>query len=156
MNKTTGIIIGLVVLAAGVGFFALSSNSDETADNSPTATQPDNEASNAAPSNNQDNQGANENSDATIDIVGTNFKFSQNEITAKPGDTVTVNYSVDSGTHDFVIDELNVQSEVIGGSETDTVTFTIPDDAAKQTYSFYCSIGSHRQQGMEGQLIISE
>lgn len=156
MNKQTGIIlaiVGIIVLIGG--FIALSGNdNDDSSNNQSTATS-QNEATPTTPDNNEEKQSMVNNSDVTVDIIGRNFEFSQNEITANPGDVVTVNYSVDGGSHDFVIDELDVQSEVIGSSDTTTVTFTVPEDAAGQTYAFYCSIGNHRSLGMEGQIVIA-
>jgi len=154
MNKTAGIIIGivgLVALVAGLTIVMNNDDSSDTANNSSQQASPND----AVPSNNEEKQDMIENSDQTVDIVMSNFEFSQNKIEAKPGDTVTINLSVDSGSHDFVIDELDVQSETIGSSDTDMVTFTIPEDAAGQTHAYYCSIGNHRSQGMEGELVIS-
>jgi plastocyanin len=159
MNKGTGIAIGIIVLVLiAVGVFAIGNNdSDNTADNnSQSTTESQANTESATPSDSEEKKEMLENSDVTVDLVGSNFEFSQNEITAKPGDTVTINYSVDGGSHDFVIDELNVQSEVLGSSDSATITFTVPEDAAGETYSFYCSIGNHRAQGMEGQLVITE
>jgi plastocyanin len=156
MNKSVGIIVVIAVVAIiGIGAVVLTGDDNETNNNQTNSTS-QSDASSATPANNEEQQEAVENSDVTVDIIGSNFEFSQDEITAKPGDIVTINYSVDGGSHDFVIDELGVQSEVISSSATDTVTFTVPEDAAGQTYAFYCSIGNHRAQGMEGQLVISE
>ena len=53
--------------------------------------------------------------------------------------------------HNFVIDAFNVKSNTIGSGETTTVSFT-PDKTG--TFEFYCSIGSHKQMGMKGNLIV--
>ncbi|MDO8451247.1 MAG: cupredoxin domain-containing protein [bacterium] len=53
--------------------------------------------------------------------------------------------------HDFVIDELNVRTKVLKSGETDTIEFT---PATAGTFEFYCSIGSHRQMGMKGTIIV--
>lgn len=78
--------------------------------------------------------------------------WSTNEITVKPGDTITV---VPSGglEHDFTVDELGIH-EVMPVGSTDNITITIPDDAAPGEYVFYCSVPGHREAGMEGTLII--
>jgi len=154
MNKTA-VIIGAVIIFLGAGVFALTTTSDDDSSIDQTPNTSQSETTTATPANNAEKQDMIENSDQTIDMVMSNFKYSQDTITASPGDIVTINLSVASGSHDFVIDELNVQSEVIGSSGTDTITFTVPEDAAGQSYSFYCSIGNHRAQGMEGELVIS-
>jgi plastocyanin/mono/diheme cytochrome c family protein len=78
--------------------------------------------------------------------------WSTNELTVKPGDTITV---VPSGglEHDFTVDELGIAEPLPAGS-TEAVTITIPDDAEPGEYVFYCSIPGHREAGMEGTLII--
>ena len=55
--------------------------------------------------------------------------------------------------HDFVIDELNVKSEITKGGNSTVVEFT-PDTAG--TFEFYCSVGQHRANGMVGKLIVEE
>ena len=90
-----------------------------------------------------------------IVIDTSNFKFSETALTAAPGETLTIKLTNSQGTHDLVIDELEVQSEVIEAGEETTVTITIPEDAEAGTeYSYYCSIGNHRQMGMEGTLTV--
>jgi plastocyanin len=155
MNKSAGILaLVAIVMVIGIGAVALTRGDNNSSSHLDSARQ--SESSTAIPANNETTPEAIVNSDVIVDIVGSNFEFSENKINAKPGDIVTVEYSVDGGSHDFVIDALGVQSDVLSGDDSTTVTFTIPEDAAGETYSFYCSIGNHRAQGMEGQLVISE
>lgn len=87
-----------------------------------------------------------------ITVEGGEFYFKPNEIRVKQGEKVTITLtSAGKMPHDFVIDEFNVQSEQINGGQTATVEFT-PDK--KGTFEFYCSVGSHRQMGMKGTLIV--
>jgi plastocyanin len=86
-----------------------------------------------------------------IEMMASDFKFSTNEIKAKQGDLLTVSILNSEGTHDFVIDELNVNSGMIPTGET--VEINIPTDKPG-TYEFYCSVNNHRQMGMTGTLII--
>ena len=69
----------------------------------------------------------------------------------KQGDKVVVNFSSTSGFHDFVIDEFNVASKQIPANEISTVEF-IADKTG--TFSYYCSVGEHRANGMEGEIIV--
>jgi plastocyanin len=87
--------------------------------------------------------------DITISMTTGNFFFNPSTITAAPGDRVLIEFASNSGTHDFVIDELNVDYDIEEGGN---YIFTVPDEPG--TYSYYCSIGSHRAMGMEGTLII--
>lgn len=86
-----------------------------------------------------------------VQLNASNFTFKVNEIRAKVGDKLTVMVTVDSGTHDFVIDELDISTGVIPVGETKIVS--IPTDKPG-TYEYYCSIGKHRELGMKGVLII--
>ena len=70
------------------------------------------------------------------------------------GETIAITLVNDDGrSHDIVIDEFNAATPVFGerGRE-ETILFTA-DQAG--TFFYYCSVGSHRQAGMEGQLIVS-
>ncbi len=51
--------------------------------------------------------------------------------------------------HDFVVDELGVNSGIIPPNESKVVTFTIPVNQAS-SYAYYCSISNHRSMGMQG------
>lgn len=87
----------------------------------------------------------------TIQIEGDNFKFNVKEIKVKQGDSLTVNFTNKEGMHDFVIDELDVNTGMVAAGSSKEVT--IPTDKPG-TYEFYCSVGNHRQMGMKGTLII--
>lgn len=94
-----------------------------------------------------------EEADFTIEMK--NFEFSLDEIEAQPGQTLTVKLVNTQGTHNFLIDELEVESATIQTGDETTVTFTVPESAESGTqYPFYCAIGNHRALGMEGTLTI--
>lgn len=86
-----------------------------------------------------------------ITVTGSNFKFDKSEIRVKQGDKVKITFKNSGGTHDFVIDELNVKTPVIQSGEEEVAEFTA-DKAG--TFEFYCSIGTHRTMGMKGNLIV--
>jgi plastocyanin len=87
----------------------------------------------------------------TFDITAENFKFSNEEIRVNEGDTVRIRLSSEGGTHDLVIDEFNSQTKRLSDGESDTISFVAD---RKGTFAFYCSVGNHRQMGMEGNLIV--
>lgn len=89
-----------------------------------------------------------------MEIELSSFKFSQDKLTVKPGQTVTIRLTNSEGFHDFVIDELGVASEQISVGDETTVTFTIPENAAGETYEYYCSVSNHRELGMVGLLTV--
>lgn len=88
-----------------------------------------------------------------IEVEAGSFYFNPNTITVKKGETVRIILNSVSMQHDFVIDELNVKSEVIPAGESTTVEFTA--DTVGE-FEYYCSVGQHRAQGMVGTLIVQE
>jgi plastocyanin len=92
----------------------------------------------------------------TFALTGKNFVFvidgqENPELRVKQGDTVTIELAVTEGFHDWVVDEFAAKTQQVKSGGTTSVTFV----ADKQgTFEYYCSIGSHRQQGMKGTLIV--
>ena len=86
-----------------------------------------------------------------VELVADDFTFGQEEIRVKQGEKLTVSVMNKHGFHDFVIDELAVNSGMIAVG--DTMEIEIPTDQPG-TYEYYCSVGKHRENGMRGMLII--
>jgi plastocyanin len=86
-----------------------------------------------------------------VDITGKNFSFSKSEIRVKEGDIVQVNFTSENGTHDWVVDEFGAHTAVVQTGGKSSVTFVA---GKKGTFEYYCSVGSHRQMGMVGSLIV--
>ncbi len=84
-------------------------------------------------------------------VTGSNFAFAPKQLTVKKGDTVKITFVNSGGTHDFKIDEFNVETKKINGGQQDVVTF-VANKAG--TFEYYCSVGTHRQMGMVGKLIV--
>lgn len=87
--------------------------------------------------------------DVEVNMESANFSFTPNVINASPGDRVSVAFTKNTGFHTFAIDEVGVEFAIAEGEK---LNFTAPDEPG--SYPFYCSIGSHRAQGMEGTLIV--
>lgn len=83
------------------------------------------------------------------------FGYSIETINVSPGDVVTINLTNSGGSHDWTLDEFSAETNVIGKGGTDSVTFTVPQSAAGQTYVYYCSVGNHRSLGQTGNLVVS-
>lgn len=94
-----------------------------------------------------------ETADEPIDyvIAASDFEYAPNLIEAEVGKTVRIKITSD-GQHDFVIDELGIDTGLIRGETI--VELTIPTEAVDESYEFYCSVGNHRQMGMVGTLIV--
>lgn len=87
----------------------------------------------------------------TFTITAANFSFDLKEIRAKKGDTIKIVLNNQEGTHDWVIDEFNAKTKRLQAGQTDTIQFTADKTG---TFEYYCSVGTHRQMGMKGNLII--
>jgi plastocyanin len=97
-----------------------------------------------------------ENSQYDYMIDMTNYAYSIEEIQAEPGETINILLNSEEGTHDFVIDELDVDSGIVNAGGQTELTFSIPEDAeAGTSYEYYCSVGNHRQLGQVGTLVIN-
>jgi plastocyanin len=84
-------------------------------------------------------------------VTGKNFEFSMGEIKVKKGDTVTINFSSTDGFHDWVVDEFDAATERVNPGSDTSVIF-VADKTG--TFEYYCSVGTHRQLGMVGNLIV--
>ena len=88
-----------------------------------------------------------------IEVEGGGFYYKPNEIRVKKGEQVKIVLKSVDMMHDFVIDELDVRSEIIKSGDTREVEFTA--DTVGE-FEFYCSVGQHRANGMVGTLIVEE
>ena len=87
----------------------------------------------------------------TVIVTGHNFSFAPSAITVKKGEKVKIVFQNSGGTHDWVIDEFNAHTTRIQGGQSATIEFT-PDKVG--TFEYYCSVGTHRQMGMKGNLVV--
>lgn len=87
-----------------------------------------------------------------IIVEGEEFSFSPSTITVKEGERIMLTFkNVGTFPHNFIIDELDVKTETINAGEEVTIEF-VADKSG--TFAFYCGVGNHRQQGMEGEAIV--
>ncbi len=139
---------------------ALENGNDEVMNNEEEEEQPSGVATgteeNATPTPAAgDNTGTTDMKEVTVS--GTEFEFSPETIRVSPGQTVRVTFENTGGTvHDFVVEGLNARTSVISPGETDTAEFTAPEEPGEYPVTFFCSVGSHREAGMEGTLIVEE
>jgi len=85
-------------------------------------------------------------------IEGDEFAFTPSTITVEEGEKIALTFrNVGTFPHNFMIDELGVKSATIEGGEEDVVEFVADQGGA---FAFYCSVGNHRQQGMEGEVSV--
>ncbi|GEM_PF-1257587 len=73
------------------------------------------------------------------------------DLVVTEGDLVQVNLQVTGGTHDWVVDEFDAATEQIGEGHRNTIEFVAGQSGV---FEYYCSVGSHREDGMYGNLIV--
>ena len=91
-----------------------------------------------------------------IKVTGENYKFMMDgkenpEIKVKIGEKIKIEFTSTEGFHDFVIDELEAKTAKVTSGESTSVEF-VANQAG--TFSYYCSVGKHRDFGMEGTFIV--
>lgn len=91
--------------------------------------------------------------EVVFEISGGNFYFSEESIEVRKGTKVTINFVSEDGFHDWVIDEFDAATEKVQTGGTTSVTF-VADEAG--SFEYYCSVGSHRENGMVGTLTVVE
>lgn len=84
-------------------------------------------------------------------LTGKNFEFSMDEIRVNKGDTVRINFTSESGFHDWVVDEFDAATAQLRDGESDSIEF-VANEAGE--FEYYCSVGRHRENGMVGKLIV--
>lgn len=89
--------------------------------------------------------------EVSFEIDMTNYAYSDTSLTVQQGDTVTINLTNSLGSHNFIIDELDVASLTINSGQTTEVTF-VADKVG--SFEYYCNIGDHRALGIVGTLIV--
>lgn len=142
-TKVIGAIVVLILLLVG-GFLLLRGNNQSKQSNTSSAGDSSNST--------QTPQADSSSSSEEIMVMGSSFKFEPSQINAKVGETVKIRFMNTSGTHNLTIDGLNVTTKTLASGQEEVVEFT-PDRAG--TFQFYCSVGSHREQGMVGTLTVT-
>ncbi|MBP9715548.1 MAG: cupredoxin domain-containing protein [Candidatus Pacebacteria bacterium] len=84
-------------------------------------------------------------------IEGSNFAFVPSSITVNKGDKVKITFKNTQGFHDFVVDEFGAATKQGQAPFDEVIEFTA-DKAG--SFEYYCSVGTHRQMGMKGTLIV--
>lgn len=86
-----------------------------------------------------------------FEVRGVNHQFDLTEIRVKKGDTVVINFESTEGFHDWKIDEFDAETEKVQPGTPTSVTFVADQEGS---FEYYCSVGTHREYGMVGKLIV--
>lgn len=150
MNTTTKRLLAagaaVLLLLVGAWFWNMQNTKNNHSDMNMTETPQTQETS---PETDSESESTGKTVEVTMEAG--NYYFSPKTIRAKQGDTVKITLTGKGMMHNFVIDELGVQSANVQPGSSTTVTFTASKTG---TFTYYCSIGSHRQLGQEGTLTI--
>jgi len=123
------------------------SNSSEQGDETATTT-PSNSSGQANETTEADESTE---ADVVITLTGKNFAFSQEEVTVQKGDRVRIEFESTDGFHDWVVDAFDAATDRVQTGGTTSVEF-VADTAGE--FEYYCSVGSHRELGMVGTLVV--
>lgn len=142
--KNVIIIIIIIVVLGLVAWLIFGNDQEEVNDNTTSQT---NTTTSLSPVDSNSNVSV---VDYAVEMD--EYSYSPADIQVESGETIQVKLTnTGNMVHDFVIDELNVNSGLLSPGEEKTITITGGDAGS---YSFYCSVGRHRQLGMEGTLIV--
>lgn len=85
-----------------------------------------------------------------ITVTANEYSFTPASLSLKKGEKVRLTF-INAGKfpHNLTIDELNVATKTIAGGSQDVIEFVANEG---MDVKFYCSVGGHRAQGMEGTL----
>jgi plastocyanin len=91
---------------------------------------------------------------ADVVVVGTaSFEFEPSEVEAEAG-TISVAFTSAGGPHTFTL-LLGGEPETVAQSFVPGKTDVGEVELEAGTYTFYCAVLDHREQGMEGTLTVS-
>lgn len=92
----------------------------------------------------------------TFNLTGENYAFFLDgeeapTLEVTEGDVVEIEFMSAGGYHDWVVDEFDAATDQVSENETTSVIFTADQVG---TFEYYCSVGSHRENGMVGNLTV--
>ena len=104
----------------------------------------------------EESGGSEVSADRTVTISGgPGIEYNTSEVNVEAGETVRFIYTHEGGRHDLVLEE---NGQRVAGTEvlttegaTGSFTYTFEEGG---NYQFYCSVGTHRAQGMEGNIVL--
>lgn len=147
--KSLPLVIGILVLIVlGLGTYFFVKGSPIVTPSPSPQTAIEQASSSGAVSQSSPSTSSGEVKEFTL--VGSNFKFTPNEIKVKKGDRIKITLK-SMGIHDLSISGYNVQTKVLSNGESESVEF-VADKSG--TFEFWCTVGDHKAMGMVGSLIV--
>ena len=164
VEHITLVIVVVALLIVGFYFFSSGDGNNnggdvilDNGDNEVIVEDSSDEGSNSDGESDVIEEDVSENGLKTFVLTGENFKFvidgvSNPEIRVNEGDRVRIEFTSTSGFHDWVVDEFSAATSKVRDNEGMTFVEFVADK--KGSFEYYCSVGSHRANGMKGMLII--
>ncbi len=169
MSKSSLLIVVLVIAITGVlGFLGYTLSREDTKDEETETTS--DAASGTSLAGDPDSENFNDTPDTPINptpvdedslevadfaINMGSYYFLPDELQGRPGQTLKIKLTSQDGHHNFVIDELDVDSGLLNSNEEAIIEVTIPATAkVGDTFEFYCSVMNHRALGQKGTLTV--
>jgi plastocyanin len=132
-----------VLLIIGAAVFALQSRNKGQPKNQGNTNPPPAPASTPPPPAQTETK--------VFNVGASNFKFDLAEVKVKQGDKIKIVLTGQGWPHDWVVDEFDARTVIVQPGQTAEVEF-VADKTG--TFEYYCSVGTHRQMGMVGKLIV--
>lgn len=89
-----------------------------------------------------------------VTVTGTEFEFEPDHLEAKVGEELVITFENEGRiSHNLTFPELEQGTTTIQGGETAELAFT---PSQPGTYEFICTVPGHANQGMRGELVVSE
>jgi len=152
LYKLLPILVILIFLVTSCGSEVVEDSMDEVSN----SVDEKSESLDDTPNLPNPDESSNVNRVNTFTLTGENFKFFMDreenpDIRVNEGDTVRIEFKSTQGFHDWVVDEFNAATERVMDGESTFVEFVVDK---KGTFEYYCGVGSHKEQGMKGNLIV--
>jgi plastocyanin len=158
MNKNVVTVLVVAVILIAGGIYMMGGNGTEEAQVTTDQTLTENQGEVAGivtDTSSTTDSGSSEGDVAgavkTFNVEANNFKYSVSEIKVKKGETVKIVFKNVEGFHDWVVDEFSAKTKQLKAGESETIEFVADKSGS---FEYYCSVGSHRQMGMKGKLIV--
>jgi plastocyanin len=165
MNKgmMAGIAVVIIVVLAGGAYMFMNQNKSAPAVSVAETTIVDESMESTDEAMMEDNSGDSQVDESStvedsmeeareITVEGFSFGYTPSELTMEAGEKIKLTFVSLDMMHDFIVEGTDIQTEIITGGNQTTIEFTAPDEPGE--YTFYCSVGNHRAQGMEGTLTV--
>ncbi len=149
--KLIVILVGALAVISLIGFILVRNSRQVSTSTTATGTTSNTTTGSDMPS--EATIGMNQTAAREIVIEASEFKFSPSDVRVKKGETVKLTLkNVGKMPHDWVVEKMGGASiDKINGGQTTSITIT-PSQTG--TFTTFCSVGNHRQQGMVGKLIV--